>query len=88
MSNQSKNSGGAKHTPGPWRVDHNRCLIHGPTELVARLAYTQQGTVQNGNLIAAAPAMYEALIECEVLLEEYPLIKRVVKQALAQAEGK
>ncbi len=61
MSNQSKNSGGAKHTPGPWRVDHNRCLIHGPTELVARLAYTQQGTVQNGNLIAAAPAMYEAL---------------------------
>lgn len=42
----------------------------------------------NACLISSAPEMFKALLECEVLLDEYPLIKRQVKNALKKAEGK
>lgn len=39
------------------------------------------------DLADAAPDMLSALLECEVLLDEFPTVKRQVKAAIAKAEG-
>lgn len=39
-------------------------------------------------LLDSAPEMFSALLECEILLENYPTVKRQVKQAIAKAEGR
>ena len=39
----------------------------------------------NMTLIAAAPDMLNALLECEVLLDDYPTIKQMVKKVIKQA---
>ena len=84
-----------KHTPGPWVV--HTFTISGKEKLEVLDATGTNACVQaNAHLIAAAPAMYEALCG---LLEYYgaynpvtdkriePYI-REAKAALAQAEDK
>ena len=91
----------AKHTPGPWEVTgpHTCTVIttnpgtYRPCMTIANVSGYWDGEAQaNAHLIAAAPAMYEALRDCVGRLEAYygdtyPAVIRG-KQALAQAEGK
>ena len=62
----------AKHTPGPWNcVDPH--VIRGPKNVVvAKTLDSKEGyeiKQANAHLIAAAPAMYEALQQSLVLVE-------------------
>ena len=80
-----------KHTPGPWVV--RNFAVNGETRSEVLDANGGNACIQsNAHLIAAAPAMYEALRDCVGRLEAYygdtyPAVIRG-KQALAQAEGK
>ena len=84
-----------KHTPGPWVV--HTFTISGKEKLEVLDATGTNACVQaNAHLIAAAPAMYEALkelvtylqdhVEDEVLDNWAPVLKAAY--ALAQAENK
>ncbi len=89
----------AKHTPGPWKcVDPH--VIRGPKNVVvAKTLDSKEGyeiKQANAHLIAAAPAMYEAL---KAALDYYrgvftgntvtdEMMSSKLEQALAQAEGK
>jgi len=93
----------SKHTPGPWVVTPNhaesvegeRLNITVGDQLIAEIHHAWIDWDEydaNAHLIAAAPAMYEALRDCVGRLEAYygdtyPAVIRG-KQALAQAEGK
>lgn len=74
-------------TEKPWRVstDDAEAGIY-----YVRAAYGPYAREDEANarLISAAPDMFFALLECEVLLNEYPIILRQVKAAIAKAEGK
>ena len=88
----------AKHTPGPWNcVDPH--VIRGPKNVViAKTLDSKEGyeiKQANAHLIAAAPAMYEAL---KAALDYYrgvftgntvtdEMMSSKLEQALAQAEG-
>lgn len=83
----------AKHTPGPWVVKP-----HSNEE--ARAIWSSKGEViglcatKHAHLIAAAPAMYEALKRIKVLMESGDIEGRDwveyghIINALAQAEGR
>lgn len=66
----------AKHTPGPWQVNHadpfQVCDADGETRGCAPIA-TMHGTYAekraNARLIAAAPELMEALERCNSLLK-------------------
>jgi hypothetical protein len=74
----------ASHTPGPWRVEHQRALssvaVQGDGSRVARIPadyVTEDGeethtaeALANARLIAAAPEMLEALRDAETELVE------------------
>ena len=107
----------AKHTPGPWSVDNTDLYLitsdrdgEAVCEIAEREIVSQSGTWEsnvsvmdaNAHLIAAAPAMYEALVETMRVLrslrdnkeEWYTLVTPELltawdknKAALAQAEG-
>ncbi len=88
----------AKHTPGPWEVvDSWICTIETDSSRIT-LAKTEpngafamdETQAANAHLIAAAPAMYEALGHVwEVLGTSMDLYtSALVEAALAQAEGK
>ena len=85
----------AKHTPGPWVV--NTFIVNGQHKLEVLDATGANACIQaNAHLIAAAPAMYEALSELVKYLREEvadealdtwaPVFKAAM--ALAQAEGR
>ena len=101
----------AKHTPGPWQVndstendDDTTLTIFAPADEVeiATMSAYENGCEcfseirANSHLIAAAPAMYEALSELVKYLREEvadealdtwaPVFKAAM--ALAQAEGR
>ena len=95
----------AKHTPGPWKAvpDRSRNLYtwyvegaKGVVPAIARLSLIDACEEIEGNahLIAAAPAMYEALRRIKVLMESGDIEGKdwmeygQIVQALAQAEGK
>ena len=96
-------SGGAQFTPGPWAVNKSdTCLIMvsksmgmGAEKHIADVQYNEE-RYANAHLIAAAPAMYEALSELVKYLREEvadealdtwaPVFKAAM--ALAQAEGR
>ena len=107
------NMNNAKHTPGPWKAvkdearnPHYAWNIEGAPGVVptiARLSMIDAGAQiePNAHLIAAAPAMYEALQDIESYTElglnsdepkhwEASLqdILGIVRDALAQAEGR
>ena len=82
-------------TPGPWVV--NTFIVNGQHKLEVLDATGANACVQsNAHLIAAAPAMYEALSELVKYLREQvadealdtwaPVFKAAM--ALAQAEGR
>ena len=92
----------AQFTPGPWDCDNDWAVgkraINGSLDLIANLSYScfQDAKQADANLIAAAPAMYEAL---RMLIALDPRCHRGVthcgecgaclgQAALAQAEGK
>ena len=87
--------GRAQFTPGPWVV--NTFIVNGQHKLEVLDATGANACVQaNAHLIAAAPAMYEALSELVKYLREQvadealdtwaPVFKAAM--ALAQAEGR
>ena len=88
----------AKHTPGPWQVndstendDDTTLTIFAPADEVeiATMSAYENGCEcfseirENAHLIAAAPAMYEAL-RLAVVMHPH---NETFRQALAQAEG-
>ena len=82
-----------KHTPGPWVTNKNAVVpcIYGPDDnLIATIHPHRKRDI---NLIAAAPAMYEALRRIKVLMESGDIEGKdwmeygQIVQALAQAEG-
>ena len=85
-----------KHTPGPWVV--HTFTISGKEKLEVLDATGTNACVQaNAHLIAAAPAMYEALSQVQAFIKTlveadvlaYPTkLTDAVKGALAQAEGR
>jgi len=97
----------AKHTPGPWKaVQHPRehkwaWTIEGAdgvVQSIARMGLVDdaQSVAANAHLIAAAPAMYEAI---KAALDYYrgvftgntvtdEMMSSKLEQALAQAEGR
>ena len=92
-----------KHTPGPWEVVGSRiCTVANDIERIT-LAKTEPGGAfamseqqeANATLLAAAPAMYEALqimVRAANVDEIDPLVMFAsverAKDALAQAEGR
>ena len=87
----------AQFTPGPWVV--NTFIVNGQHKLEVLDATGDNACIQaNAHLIAAAPAMYEALETVplpkhneaigEFYTRFYTWYEGQVKQALAQAEGK
>ena len=84
----------AKHTPGPWVV--RNFAVNGETRSEVLDANGGNACIQsNAHLIAAAPAMYEALqimVRAANVDEIDPLVMFAsierAKGALAQAEGR
>ena len=96
-----------KHTPGPWQVndstendDDTTLTIFAPADEVeiATMSAYENGCEcfseirENAHLIAAAPAMYEAL---QATLAYFLRSKQthapevqIIRQAIAQAEGR
>ena len=94
----NKPTGSAQFTPGPWEVNKSdTCLIMvskpiglGVEKHIADVQYNEE-RYANATLIAAAPAMYEAL---QATLAYFLRSKqshapevRAIRTALAQAEG-
>ena len=76
----------AAHTPGPWEQHRSSVLIPiAPYEW----AEAYGGTEANARLIAAAPAMLEALQDCRRALEVANFTQElaVVDAAIAAATG-
>ena len=78
----------AQFTPGPWfanqsEMEAHSCKVEIRTTNGAYLICSDAG-YQNAPLIAAAPAMYEAL-RLAVVMHPH---NETFRQALAQAEGK
>ena len=101
----------AKHTPGPWKVDESEHHAVGGERIYKVITDRPMGGLvagvsawwvdtesarHNAHLIAAAPAMYEALqtlveyLSAQVPADTLDDWKHVfaARQALAQAEGK
>jgi hypothetical protein len=95
---------GAKHTPGPWQVNHDDptqvCDADGEVRGCSPIAYCTVGTMDerkaNAKLIAAAPRMVKALQQCMREFEAYynspgsgiDLAKKEVLATLAEVLGK
>ena len=98
-----------KHTPGPWIIRYAKNItaigtpkgemqlsLHGVYNGLKPLSVDLHEWKANANLIAAAPAMYEALqtlveyLSAQVPADTLDDWKHVfaARQALAQAEGK
>ena len=97
--NTNKPVGGAQFTPGPWYVHSNKIAV-GDRDNDRHIIADIRGMEAFGNptpdatLIAAAPAMYEALKRIKVLMESGDIEGRDwveyghIINALAQAEGR
>lgn len=83
----------AKFTPGPWRIGTagpNKCPTIGANGLmVAMVAYGENHpTEANARLIAAAPAMLEALKTADALLYAHGKpVDPAITAAIALATG-
>ena len=85
----------AKHTPGPWVI--NTFTVDGQNKLEVLDANGGNACVQaNATLIAAAPAMYEALqfvrefyqTHFDVMPVAFQTVDNICTTALSQAEGR
>jgi len=83
------------YTKGEWKVKGNYIVLAGSGAKVAQVTvdWPDYEIAYHANLIAAAPAMYEAL---KAIIEECPdpqlpygkAVVRIATEALAKAEGK
>jgi len=81
-----------KHSPGPWTVDRNMIETESG-EIIAQVSYKQDGYVKaNARLMAAAPAMLEALksiiatlAQTAIFPADVELIRTNAAEAIAQA---
>lgn len=99
--------GRAQFTPGPWRVINDKTIVGAdyPRQgYVADVNLHRNSDAQevdgqaNATLIAAAPAMYEALQEIDDQLDQFTVKAQEdlglrgallrIRDALAQAEGR
>ena len=86
----------SKHTPGPWVVEGSDITNDYPDQGSRILIAEKVAIESDAHLIAAAPAMYEALqtlveyLSTQVPADTLDDWKHVfaARQALAQAEGK
>ena len=104
-------SGGAQFTPGPWVIEKgwngdrptitakvSKTQVIDNRGLIADLEHTPfiEHAQANATLIAAAPAMYEALQAAYKLIREWTPcgednqgeVEGLIETALAQAEGR
>jgi hypothetical protein len=92
---------GARFTPGPWLVDPMCAQVNAPAKgmlPVAQMLWptderTEAETEANARLIAAAPDLYEALVELVQLYDvDQAIFPRpgyaAARAALAKAEGR
>ena len=88
---QSEGGSMSKHTEGPWNVsNHNSDYIEdSDRKLVACVWGSSQELEANARLIAAAPELLEALIDCRRTLEiaNFTQELAVVNAAIAKAKG-
>ena len=90
----------SKHTPGPWCVRHDDMVCSQEGRIIADCESTPYAMrpappivedKANAHLIAAAPAMYEALtIALQIMVDKRVPYQHEIDQAraaLAQAEG-
>ena len=90
-----------KHTPGPWHVGLKPGpMVYGPQgeQIVGlNVMLDSDEVLANAKFIAAAPAMYEALLQTRKVIEaidEYQVFEDLqnvliaINKTLAQAEGK
>ncbi len=92
-----------RYTPGPWEYSpghdpHNQAQIYGEGGKTLAITYSDEGSA-NARLIAAAPAMLEALRECitepgaacwnkrEYAEKRIRYIDQMARAAIARAEG-
>ena len=92
----------AQFTPGPWNVRHYRvaptnCQWVDVTDSTGGLITHVPSSKGNAALIAAAPAMYEALQVAHTALSILPIEAKqhlagnavsIIENAIAQAEGR
>ena len=79
--------GGAQFTPGPWVINANGD-INSEQGAICWLPSGIHNKHNNATLIAAAPAMYEALVAA---MDYIPVTSRegkMIANAIAQAEGR
>ena len=85
------------HTPGPWKVvdpadRHKQADIMGNGFHIAEVVEDPMQGQANAHLIAAGPAMYEALdwiiYEIDKGTHDLSDIRRVAQEAKARAEGR
>ena len=81
----------ARHTPGPWCVSNDnadRAIVQSGAQRIATCAASHEGDA-NARLIAAAPALLEALIVVVDCLESGQAISAgdTARAAIAQARG-
>ena len=100
-----------KHTPGPWKAMKKAiqpkdglfyCMVHEDKEdqsvaPAKGLGLTREEAIANAHLIAAAPAMYEALQAmldgilftrgASMSEDRWRTLTTIARTALAQAEG-
>lgn len=72
---------------GAFDITHNGASNPAVVACSKYSAMTDEENLANARLISAAPDMLLALLECEVLLNEYPVLKRRVKAAINKALG-
>ena len=91
----------AKHTPGPWFYNYDdHCIVNQAGVSVVNVHGAMSGNDTNADiaLIAAAPAMHEALHEMENQLDQFTVKAQEelglrgalekIRAALAQAEDR
>lgn len=92
----------AQFTPGPWDCDNawavGKRAANGSLDLIANLSYScfQDAKDADANLIAAAPAMYEALQFVRKFYQDnfenmpvaFQTVDNICATALSQAEGR
>jgi len=73
-----------KHSPGPWTVDRNM-IETASGEVIAQVSYKQAGYVRaNARLMAAAPALLEAL---KLFMNQYDGLGRENRPEIAAARA-
>ena len=91
----------ARFTPGPWDVDeterplhvHTAYVAHNGTLDICSIGPQAEDTLPNARLIAAAPDLYEALVQWQSMWrddspEEFRRMKALTHAALAKADGR